>query len=133
MLLNPNHPVSQFFLLTFLLNGTWGPWVPDEFESSFVADSEGKGYEAIIGTADNGRVPVELRYVPLPLLSFAKSNDSLVIGWKASYTNFVLQSSTSAVHLAWKIVPTQPAIVGASNMVTMQMSEPKLFFRLQRP
>lgn len=133
MLLNPSDPVSQFFLLTFLLNGTFGPWLPDEFESLFAADDRVKGYEAIIDTTDNGRVPVNVTYVPLPLLAITKLSDRLVIAWRSSYTNFVLQSSATTVdRVAWTSVPTQRLIVGGSNVVTIGLSEPRLFFRLKR-
>ena len=133
MLLHPEDVVSQYFLITLLLSGTTGPWVPDQYESSFPGDAPIRGYEAVIGTTDNGLRPSGLSYTPLPLLSIAKSGNNVSIAWRSSYTNFSLQSSVfEGASLSWTDVSASPLIVGQSNVVTISAAEQKMIFRLKR-
>jgi len=131
MLMHPTDLVSQFFLLTDLLNGTFGPWLPNEFSS---LDSTVQGYEAVIDTTDNGTVPVSLTFVRLPSLAIAKTGDVIAMAWSARYTDFLLQSSTlDGLSGPWDNVSVQPTIVGEFNVVTLPRTEAKRFFRLIRP
>ena len=132
MLLHPEDVVSQYFLITLLLSGTTGPWVPDQYESSFPGDAPIRGYEAVIGTTDNGLRPSGLSYTPLPLLSIAKSGNNVSIAWRSSYTNFSLQSSVfEGASLSWTDVSASPLIVGQSNVVTISAAGQKMIFRLK--
>jgi pimeloyl-ACP methyl ester carboxylesterase len=133
MLLHPEDIVSQYFLMTLLLNGTEGPWLPDQYEASFPGDAPIKGYEAVIGTADNGLRPSGLTYIPLPLLSIAKSGNNVSISWRSSYTNFFLQSSPfEGNSLSWTNVSASPLLVGQSNVVTISAAGQRMIFRLKR-
>ena len=133
MLLHPEDIVSRYFLITFLLSGTEGPWVPDEYESSFPGDPAIKAYEAVIGTADNGLRPSVLTYIPLPLLSIAESGNNVSISWRSSYTNFFLQrTSLDGAAPSWADVPTPPIVQGQSNVVTISPAGQKMVFRLKR-
>ena len=133
MLLHPEDVVSQYFLITLLLSGTAGPWVPDQYESSFTGDAPIKGYEAVIGTADDGLRPSGLTYIPLPLLSIAKSGTNVSVSWRSSYTNFFLQrTSLDGATPSWADVPTSPVVQGQSNVVTISAAGQKMIFRLKR-
>jgi len=133
MLLHPEDIVSRYFLITLLLSGAEGPWLPDQYESSFPGDTPIKGYEAVIGTADNGLRPSGLTYVPLPLLSIARSGSNVSILWRSSYTNFLLQSSPfEGPALSWTDVSAPTLMVGQSNVVTISAVGPKMIFRLKR-
>ena len=131
-LLHPTDIVSQYFLLTDLLNGTLGPWLPNQFVSSFAGDDPVQGYEAVIGTTNNGLEPSTLTYVPFPSLSITKATNNVSIAWHAYYTNFILQTSTTASQPAsWTNITAQPVVVGQSNFVVFPASESKRFFRLR--
>ena len=133
MLLHPEDIVSQYFLITLLLSGTEGPWVPDQYESSFPGDAAIRGYEAVIGTADNGLRPSGLTYIPLPLLSIAKSGTNVSISWRSSYTNFFLErTSLDGAAPSWTDVSTSPVVQGLSNVVTISAAGQKMIFRLKR-
>jgi pimeloyl-ACP methyl ester carboxylesterase len=133
MLLHPEDIVSRYFLITLLLSGTEGPWLPDQYEPSFPGDAPIKGYEAVIGTVDNGLRPSGLTYIPLPLLSIAKSGTNVSVSWRSSYTNFFLQrTSLDAPVPSWTDVPASPVVQGQSNVVTISAAGPKVMFRLKR-
>jgi len=133
MLLHPEDIVSQHFLITLLLNGSEGPWLPDSYESSFPGDPTIRGYEAVIGTADNGLRPSGLIYIPLPLLSIAQSGSNVSISWRSSYTNFFLQSSPfEGTAPSWTDVSTSPVVQGQTNIVTISAAGQKMTFRLKR-
>ncbi len=134
MLLHPEDIVSQYFLITLLLSGTEGPWLPDQYESAFPGDEAIKGYEAVIGTSDNGLRPSGLTYIPLPLLAIAKSGTNISISWRSSYTNFFLeQTSLEGAAPSWIDVSTAPVVQNQSNVVTISAAGPKMIFRLRRP
>jgi pimeloyl-ACP methyl ester carboxylesterase len=132
LLLNPGDPIGQYFLFNFLLNGMIGPWLPDEFESSFFADDPVRGYEAVIGTTNNGLRPSELTYVPLPRLTIVKTEADFSILWHAYYTNFVLQSSLVTRQTAWTDFSEAPLLIGQSNSITIAPTQTTLIFRLKR-
>lgn len=130
MLLNPTDPVSQFFLITRLLSGGLGPWVPDQY---FALDGITLGYEAKISTADNGKTPVNLEFVRLPTLTVSKTGNNVSISWAAFYSDFILQSSsTGGPPAMWVNVPVQPTLVGQIYVVSLPASESKMLFRLVR-
>jgi pimeloyl-ACP methyl ester carboxylesterase len=130
MLLNPTDPVSQYFLLSSLLAGTFGPWLPDQYTSSFFGDQGIKGYEAVIDTSNGGLKPAGITYVPLPALGITKQSDGISITWPASYTGFVLQSSPAASELSWTDFPAQPIVAGESKVVSLSPTEQNQLFRL---
>jgi pimeloyl-ACP methyl ester carboxylesterase len=132
MLLHPEDMVGRFFLLNLLVNGTLGPWLPNQFAPTFAGDDPVQEYEAIINTTDNGRMPDELIYVPLPRLSIARTTNGVSISWNSFYTNFVLQTSPSANGSAsWTNVSIRPVSVGATNVVVLPAAEAQRFFRLK--
>ena len=90
MLLHPDDVVSRYFELSFLLNGIYGPWLPNQYTSSFAGDDPVRGYEALIGTADSGKTPSTLEFVRLPTLSISPSPAGVSVLWNVFYTNFVL-------------------------------------------
>jgi pimeloyl-ACP methyl ester carboxylesterase len=133
MLLHPDDMVSQYFLVTLLLNGTFGPWLPNQFVSSFLGDEPVQEYEAVIGTANDGRLPAGLTYIPLPSLSIARMTNGVSISWPSIYTNFVLQTSTRANGpRSWTNVSTPPLSSGQTNVVVFPASDANRFYRLQQ-
>ena len=129
MLLHPTDIVSQFFLLTDLLAGKLGPWLPDQFKS---LDGTVEGFEALIDTINGGIVPSSLTFVRIPSLSIAQTGKNVAIGWPAGYTSFVLQSSAIASQpSSWTDVSVQPTIVGQFNVVVLPPSDARRFFRLR--
>ena len=129
MLLHPTDIVSQFFLLTDLLQGKSGPWLPNQYLS---LDGTTPGYEARISTSNEGKVPTSLEFVRLPSLSITKIGNDVAIAWPAYYTNFVLQSSAIASQpVSWTDVSLQPERVGQWNVIIPPHSESKRFFRLR--
>jgi hypothetical protein len=132
MLLNPDDAVSQLFLLASLLNGTHGPWLPNQYVSSFTGDDPVRGYEAEIDTTNNGTAPSGLRYVKLPSLTVTKAGTNVSVAWHMYYTNFNLQSSTIAGEPpSWTNVTIQAAHFGQSNVVLLPASDARRFFRLK--
>ncbi len=130
MLLHPTDLVSQYFLLTALLEGTFGPWLPDQF---FSLNNTVRGYEAVIDTTDDGKVPSALTFVRFPSLSISIVDGGIAIGWPAYYANFVLQTSTiSSQPAMWSDVSLQPERIGEWNVVVFPWSESGRFFRLKR-
>jgi pimeloyl-ACP methyl ester carboxylesterase len=133
MLLHPDDPVSQYFLLSLFLSGASGPWLPDEYESFFAADDSVRGYEAVISTTENGLRPSGLTYIPLPALSISKSGTNVSVMWHSYYTNFLLQEALVATAAtSWTNVLASPTLVGESNFVVIPPSRTKVFFRLKR-
>lgn len=63
MLLFPDDIVGQFFVLSDLLEHTFGPWVPDQFASYFLLDNPVPGYEAILKTAPSGTTAQSIFFV----------------------------------------------------------------------
>ncbi|MBI3869179.1 MAG: DVUA0089 family protein [Verrucomicrobia bacterium] len=133
MILHPDEMISHFFRLSALLTGTPGPWVPDQFTSSFLLDAPVTGYEAKLTSKDSGKVPSLLQFVPLPSVSIFMTRDGLAVAWLASYTNFVLQSSPVAAPTAsWVDVKATPVDIDQARAVLIDPSGAGRFFRLKQ-
>jgi hypothetical protein len=52
-ILNPTDSVARYFLLDSLLRAASGPWLPNQYASSFLLDTAVTGYEAIITSRDS--------------------------------------------------------------------------------
>jgi hypothetical protein len=64
LLTNPNNPVSQHFLLSFMLDDEFGPWIPDQFASPFSSDDPSVfGYEAYITADSSHQAPASISFV----------------------------------------------------------------------
>ncbi|MBI3879675.1 MAG: DVUA0089 family protein, partial [Verrucomicrobia bacterium] len=92
LLSNPNDVVGRFFLLTYLLNATPGPWLPNQFVSSFLLDDPVQGYEAVIETANAGLTPQSIVFVDnaAPLLAVISITNSQTVT-----TNLLTVSGTA--------------------------------------
>jgi pimeloyl-ACP methyl ester carboxylesterase len=133
-LLNPDDPISRYFLAPLLLAATSGPWVPDQYASFFAGDVGVRGYEGIITTTADGRAPTGIDYVPLPRLLVERTTNGISISWKSLSTNFVLQTSATAGQSAlWTNVPTSPLAIGQTNIISMSASDSMRLFRLLKP
>jgi hypothetical protein len=60
---NRSNPFSQDFFLSFLLGGTYGPWIPDQFTSTFTSDALYYGYEADLIADPISHQPTALEFV----------------------------------------------------------------------
>jgi pimeloyl-ACP methyl ester carboxylesterase len=133
MVLHPDDPVAQFFLLNSLLTATTGPWLPDQYPSSFALGQNVKGYEAVITSTNQGTEPLGLRFTKLPLLSIAKASQGIAVSWPAFYDTFLLEVSRSAgTSAAWAPVQSTPSVVGSSKVLLFPGTE-TMFFRLKQP
>jgi pimeloyl-ACP methyl ester carboxylesterase len=65
LLSNPNDPISQYFFLSFLLNETYGSWIPDQYTSPFLSDDVIYGYEADIVADPVSHEPETINFVAI--------------------------------------------------------------------
>ena len=63
LLLHPNDPVGQYFLLNNLLAAIQGPWAANQYASPLPSDAPIQGYEAVIGTSGGGQIPQSIVFV----------------------------------------------------------------------
>lgn len=66
LLAHPTDLVGQYFLLTRLLAGILGPWIPDQFFTQFLGETRTGGYEGEIVTDGTGigLVPRDIDFKP---------------------------------------------------------------------
>jgi len=69
-----------------------------------------------------------------PTLAGWKTGNKLVLSWGTNWTGYALYSATSfSPGATWIKVSTPPIVVGASNMVTNNMTPGAVFYRLELP
>ena len=73
--------------------------------------------------------------LPAPTLKINRSDDTIILSWPLSATNFVLQGSDSLLSpsATWSNVLVTPNISGQENIVTLPLSGDTKFYRLQHP
>jgi pimeloyl-ACP methyl ester carboxylesterase len=131
LITHPSDPWAQYFWLNWLLTGTTGPWVPDQFASYFTGDQQVKGYEAIITTGTSGKEPVDVNFKSLPRLQISENSYVTIVSWPVGYDGFVLEASSDIGPKAvWVSLPS-PEILGASNIVRLP-TKAACFFRLRK-
>jgi hypothetical protein len=75
---------------------------------------------------------VSLTLPPGPLLSFTRSEDTLILSWPASATGFELETSTGEPGVQWN--PVVGVIVfGDQKISAVSLSGSQRFFRLRKP
>jgi hypothetical protein len=89
------------------------------------------GFTAATGSDSATQTITDFTYVPLPLLTASRSEDSLVITWPVSVGGYSLQQSSSLTSAAWTSVAGPYDTIGADCQVTLPVTGGSQFFRLQ--
>jgi formylglycine-generating enzyme required for sulfatase activity len=63
-------------------------------------------------------------------LSIARAGNQVVLFWPTKATNYVLQSTTNLLPVAWSPVSPAPVVVNGQNTVTNPISGTRQFYRL---
>jgi pimeloyl-ACP methyl ester carboxylesterase len=130
--LHPEDPSAQLFLVSSLLSAAAGPWLPNQYASSFFGDQGVAGYEAVITTSSDGTRPTNVEYVPRPRLVVLQQAGLLTVSWPTNYSTFALESSPNVGPAAqWQPVSPAPSVEGASNVLSMR-EDLNRFFRLKQ-
>ncbi len=66
-------------------------------------------------------------------LNIAKADNAVLVSWPVAPTGFVLQSTTNLSTWIWTNVVNSISVSNNQNVVTLPLSDPQRFFRLQRP
>jgi len=105
-------------------------------EAALVQGSDGAFYGTTFSGGKSGAGTVfrlSVGLVGQPKLTIVPSGANVVLKWPSSATGFVLQSTTGlASPVAWATNSAPPVVINGQNTVTIPISGPQLFFRLNQ-
>lgn len=114
LLVNPLNHVSPFFDTQRLLSFSYGPWVPDQYNSAGTSDfSLSAGYEAVVTVATDLFTPTAIAYVPTP------ASIKVISGSASTITN---NETTPLLGKGTDFSTTQVGINGTTNYFTLSNS-----------
>jgi hypothetical protein len=68
-----------------------------------------------------------------PVLAVTQQGGNIVLTWAANATGYALECSTNLASTNWSPVLPLPAVVGNQNVVTNNITNGAVFYRLHQP